>query len=89
MNRRGLFKLLGAALVLPFLPKPKIRVPWRGMTTTMRWDQCEISNLTYNGVPMTYQAKLADVRHRQMIKFYDAMEERRWQVPGDANDLST
>ncbi len=23
MNRRGLFKLLGVALVLPFLPKPK------------------------------------------------------------------
>ena len=89
MKRRGLFKLFGAALVLPFLPKPKIRVPWRGMTTTMRWDQCEISNLTYNGVPMTYQEKLDDNRVRQSIKFYDAMEERLWKAPGDANDLST
>ena len=97
MNRRGIFKLFGAALVLPFLPKAKgdftchdigLKTPtdfkrlWRGGTGTMRWDQCEISNLTYNGVSVAYQAKLDDIRNKDAIKFSNAMEDAFWQAPG-------
>ena len=79
MKRRGLFKLFGAALVLPFLPKTKTEID----------RVVEATDMYFRGVPMTYQEKLADIRHRQTFKLYEGFEKSFWQAPGDANDLST